>query len=422
MPRKNQVSIKSIALSFIVTASLLVLMAFAFSACQVVPSDTEQLPRLLALIQDPAHWGSPQEILIHPNGLAYVVLVTGGIAVLDGPELVTVIPRPALGQQMERMYSHLALHPDTEQVYWTDHEGYVHVISGTEVITSIPDVKHIPNAITIHPDSGLVYVANAKRRGWPEHQTLPSNVTVISGTQIVTDLIVGYVPSQLVVHPIDKRIYVAQNTGWSYRGQQVIGMLGIIEDMKVVTNTSLGIGQETDAIEDIAIHPNDGSLYLHWRHALLYWDRENPPIKVPIDYKWYGPGFMRDIAVDARHNLVYASRTGSTHSGVSVIHDRDVITEILIPGEPREMAVDETHGYVYVANYRRGEMSVIRGTEMITTLPTGGWGTWDIGVDEKWGYIYVSNADSHSIAVFGFDNSSVDAPALADFLQRRENQ
>ena len=47
-------------------------------------------------------------------------------------------------------------------------------------------------------------------------------------------------------------------------------------------------------------------------------------------------------------------------------------------------------------------MSIIRGTEVITTVGTEGWGPTFITLDEQRGYLYVSNSDSASVAVFGF--------------------
>ena len=57
-------------------------------------------------------------------------------------------------------------------------------------------------------------------------------------------------------------------------------------------------------------------------------------------------------------------------------------------------------------------MTVMRGTQVITTLDTIGAGPWDISVDEKRGYTYVSNADGHTITVFGFDQPIADKPTL----------
>lgn len=57
-----------------------------------------------------------------------------------------------------------------------------------------------------------------------------------------------------------------------------------------------------------------------------------------------------------------------------------------------------------------GAMSIIRGTEVLTTVSMQGRGPSYITVDEERGYIYVSNADSHSVAVFGF--AEADKPNL----------
>lgn len=59
-----------------------------------------------------------------------------------------------------------------------------------------------------------------------------------------------------------------------------------------------------------------------------------------------------------------------------------------------------------------GVLSIIRGTEVLTTVSTHGRGPSYITVDEERGYIYVSNADSHSVAVFGFEEEDKVSPSL----------
>ena len=80
------------------------------------------------------------------------------------------------------------------------------------------------------------------------------------------------------------------------------------------------------------------------------------------------------------------------------------------------MVYDATRDYIYVANRLSGSMSIIRGTEVITTVSTGGMGPTYITVDEKRGYIYVSNATSHSVAVFGYESASNEKSAWKRFL------
>ena len=95
------------------------------------------------------------------------------------------------------------------------------------------------------------------------------------------------------------------------------------------------------------------------------------------------------------------------------------------------IAIHPTSGLVYVTNYTNrpqpgvapgpGDVAVISGTEVITTVATGGLGPWQIAVDEPRGYIYVTNSNSASVAVFGFAEE-IGTPSLwqrfLPFIQR----
>ena len=118
-----------------------------------------------------------------------------------------------------------------------------------------------------------------------------------------------------------------------------------------------------------------------------------------------GAGFRvtRDLAVDSKTGWAYVTAWNDHPSQVAVVDKDKIIAAITVGEDPYAVAVDEMHDYVYVANRLSGSLSVIRGTEVITTLSTMGSGPSYITVDEARGYIYVSNADSHSVAVFGFD-------------------
>jgi DNA-binding beta-propeller fold protein YncE len=120
---------------------------------------------------------------------------------------------------------------------------------------------------------------------------------------------------------------------------------------------------------------------------------------------------LNHVAVDTRRNWAYVTSWDGPPSHVVVVQKDKVIAVLEVPGyDVRDVVYDATHDYIYVANRLAGNMSIIRGTEVITTLNTGGVGPTYITVDEKRGYIYVSNADTHSIAVFGYD-APPDGPA-----------
>lgn len=72
--------------------ALSVLLLLLLGACQAIAQETLPPPQRLAVIPT-GLW--PGQIVVNPGGYAYVLVnsVDGGeIAVLDGPNLVTVIP------------------------------------------------------------------------------------------------------------------------------------------------------------------------------------------------------------------------------------------------------------------------------------------------------------------------------------------
>lgn len=420
MPIHPRPKISSVLLVMGLTISLLILLLGSMTACQAVAQTPTPPPHRLALIKTPPYGIYPGDIVVAPNGLAYIILLTGQIAVLDGTHLVTVIPKP-LPDINNYGLSFLTVQPKTGLVYLTDEPGFVHIISGTRVITSIADIQWLPNAITANPYTGLVYVANAgnryNRQNPHPNPELPGTVDVISGTRVLTELLVGYAPQVLAAAPNSARVYVGQLAGHQSMGQVQIGPLGILEGANLITNTFLGPKQWDLAITDIAVNAQDGSLYWITGGSLWYWDGEHPVLRAPLQLlEKYGNGSLNHIVVDAKHNLAYASYWGAEGNIVAVVRKAQVLAEIPVGRDPRQIGVDTVRNYVYVTNRLAGTLSVIQGTEVITTLDTGGGGAAYIAVDERRGYVYVSNSDSHTIAVFGFDQPTAAPPFWQNFL------
>ena len=136
---------------------------------------------------------------------------------------------------------------------------------------------------------------------------------------------------------------------------------------------------------------------------LVYWNGTD--IRYLVLWQ-QGFRLTRDLAVDSRSGWAYVTAWNGHPSQVAVVDKDKIIAALTVGEDPYAVAIDETHDYVYVANRLSGSLSVIRGTEVITTMSTEGWGPSYITVDEARGYIYVSNADSHSVAVFGFSETA----------------
>jgi len=399
-------------------AGLSVLLLLLLGACQAIAQETFPPPQRLAVIPT-GLW--PGQIVVNPGGYAYVFVdsVDGGeIAVLDGPKLVTVIPWPEVTQNDPVKDAQMAIDPQTGELYVTEVSGYLHIIRGAQVITSISNIGYVPTGITIHPNNRLAYIATRPQHWQPGTQVKgSSSVTIISHTQIITKIDIGYIPRVIVSNPVDNRVYVGQVTGFPEAGQTLMGMVSIIEDTKVVTNTSFGPIIPAFEVLDLAVDTQNGDVYMIENlYPVLYWDRVHPPIRVKLDLSDYGNGGLNNLAVDPKHHLAYASYSGEHGGMVAAIRAGVVVAQILVGDDPHQIAVDTVRDFVYVTNYQAGTMTVIRGTEVITTLETGGFGGMHVAVDEPRGYVYVSNGNSDSITVFGFPEETVQPSLWQRFL------
>jgi YVTN family beta-propeller protein len=124
-----------------------------------------------------------------------------GAAQIRVPMVITTVQfLPGIG----RFPSAISVNPATGYAYVANFGSYdVTVISGTQVVTTLA-AGGDPSAMGVNPASGYVYVANASS----------NNVTVISGTQVVTTLAVGTIPWAVGVNPASGYVYVANYRGW----------------------------------------------------------------------------------------------------------------------------------------------------------------------------------------------------------------
>jgi len=384
------------------TLTLLVFLAWSLASCQA--SGQEALPRLLTVIEMPSGIGLTAQGVILPNGKAYILNQSGAIAVLDGPELTNIITE--LDKERNSM-TDLAVSVNGDYVYVTDlYANTLDIIKDTAVVSTISRIGPRPVRVVVHPKTGYVYVANVKKPGGM------GTVTVISGTTVITHIQVGYMPQTLVVNPVDDNVYVGQMRPSSDKRAK---MLAIIRGTKLVTQTNLGL-DIYGSITDIAVNPNTGEMYMIPNYGkLIYWN-DAQDVRM-IDMYRHGKYSLNNVAVDTKRNWAYATSWDGPPSHVAAVHKDKVIADIEVPGyDLRGIVYDATHDYIYVANRLSGSMSIIRGTEVITTMSTGGMGPTYITVDEERGYIYVSNADTHSVAVFGYESEPNEKSAWKRFL------
>lgn len=389
-------------------ASLLVILLLGLASCGT--SGQKALPRFLAVIEMPDKTGyGTYRGVVSLNGLAYIANSEGSIALFDGPEMTMLLPWPG-GPPLSGFPVGIDIDRERGLVYLTDlYANALHVISGTEVYATMEDVGVGPWQVRVHPDNGYVYVLNGNNNGT---QPLLGTVAVISGTSVITNIEVGFTPNwALAVNPVDGRVYVGHGSNSYNINMEERGILSVIEGTELITSTLLGSDPEyAGRIEHIEVNRKTGEMYMIQNNNLIvYWDGKDDLRRLDMGAGKY---LFTDIAIDTKRGWAYVSSWDGPPSHIVVVEKDKLIAEIEIPTSPptydiRAVVYDETHDYIYTANRLSASMSIIRDTDVITTMSTKGLGPWYITVDEKRGYIYVSNGDAHSVAVYGYESEPI---------------
>lgn len=376
------------------------------------------LPTRLAVIPLPNEAGA-YAIAARSGGYAYVLDdQTDSIGVLDGPTLVTLI-RLTAPDGSNRLPNDLAVHPDTGLLYVADILQGIYVISGTAIITTIrsPDLDRQFRSVTVHPKTGYVYAAGDVED--PTTGVSYGAVRVISGTTVLADITLGRGGIHAITpDPRNQRLYAG---GTLFADRPESWLLSAIEGTSLVMTSTVGYDltpmDSSVQIDGIIVNAQNNELIL-WESALVtYWDSVTGAVDRINIYKDYAP--ISGLGWDPTRQIVYLGIQDSPYA-LALRKGRDPQMLRIVAGS-RAFVYDATRDYIYSADYNGPSMSVIRGTQVLTTALTGGRGPWDIGLDEARGYIYVSNADSHSITVFGYP-AEAEPPAwwqrFLPFVQR----
>lgn len=390
---------RKVLIPILLTSLLFVILLLPLSGCLSLVAQSEA-PRLLTTIDMPLRTGhGPGTIAVNAVGYAYVAvngIEQSSIKVLNGPATVDTILWP---QDQGGTFVDILIHPATNWLYIKNRSlQQVNIVSGTEFIIQIPDLI-FPTDIELDPKSGLVYVSNwvHERKKQEDVYNIVSDIAVISGTTVITRILTQN-PQVIKHNPVTGHMLVGLDTS-GYTDPEP--MLWVLDGTEVVTKTNLA-SDLWGRVLDMAVNPNSGEVYLLDKGELVYWDGHDEVKRAYV-------GAASHVAVDPKRGWAYVTRIKKPNL---LIFDKDQkIAELFTSYDSRELVVDSKRDYVYVTN-REGLLSVIRGTEVITTMVTGGIGASYIGLDEERGYVYVSNGDSHSIAVFGFEEAAVAPSSL----------
>jgi len=336
----------------------------------------------------PPKHGLTAQGVIHPNGYAYILNNSGSIVVADGPNLIDLMTWPE--ESRGRLWG-ITVDPVNKYLYVIDQvQSVLHIITGTQVVSTINGIGAEPIALAIHPQSGDIYIASAFHE-----PNLPKSggVSVVSGTEVIDWLPINHIPYALTVNPVNGLVYVGHGAD-----EETLNSLTVISGTTVLTQTAFGSTVRISTVQ-IMVNPQTGAMYMIQGYGRIIYDNGQQISMINVGKDGHS---LNALAIDTRHNWLYATSWEEPTGQVLVLEEDKVIASIPVGRDPRDVVVDATHDYVYVVNRLSGSLSVIRGTEVITTVGTEGWGPTFITLDEQRGYIYVSNSDSASVAVFGF--------------------
>lgn len=399
-------------------ALLLLILLLSVSSCQSAQVNAQQQPpHLLGVVEmNPRGGALTAQGVVAPNGWFYVINQSGSVAVLDGIRFVKLItftvpatqPLNLAGEKPRPNPSAIAVQPLTGHIYVADHDlNAIHIISGTTVLTDIRNVGVAPILLAVQPKTGYVYVASAADARDARGFLHVGYLSVINGTEVITHLVIGGLPWSLFSNPVDARVYAGHSPVEFGTNKPSSGMLSIISGKQSITRVALYSDMQ-GMIPEINANKNTSEIYLIHNNTLIYWDGK--AVVKRLNFGERGYTIDRGLAVDTQRGLAYVC---IAQGHVFVVKQDQIIADLPVQHYPLVAVKDNTHDFVYVANYKQHSMSVIRGTEVITTLDTEGTGPWYITVDEKRGYIYVSNGDmGGSVSVFGFNEPVADKPSL----------
>jgi DNA-binding beta-propeller fold protein YncE len=268
---------------------------------------------------------APNQALIHPtSGLLYLALpAERSVLVLSGTTTLAAVSLAGPPVQM-------AVRPGGGSVHVVDDAGVLTIISGTEALAALPLSVYGLAGVAVHPGSGLAYVTDP----WA------GRVHVVSGTTVLTDVVVGSYPQAVAVEPGSGIVYV-----------EVGGdSLWLISGTQVVTTVNLP-GSWT--VEGLYAAPAGGTLYVHERQSLPYQCdqvevyRGTAPVAA-----WTLPEGARYSAFALHPSLSYAYAGHAVYGSLLSVGAGARLVETLPVGEGswvRAVAVVPGTGRVYAA-------------------------------------------------------------------------
>jgi len=273
----------------------------------------------------------------------------------------------------------LGYDPSNGYVYSGSFNGSVSVISGTNVIGSIPssDIGYTAQSFTYNPSNQKEYVAGG------------NGVSVISGLSAVANVTnAGSTSQTLIYDPSDGYVYVAN-----------LGSIAILTS-------------DNGLKGNLSVNPRPGGFafdnFDNYTYA-SYVIQDNTGIETGTEvYVLSGANLAGNVTLeggmggfvapvyDACHDYVYLANTSA--GSVSVIWGATVVGQVPVGQGPASLAYDPANNYVYIANYNAGTVSVVSGTTPMGTVTVGS-SPVAVAYNPYDGNIYVANENSATVSV-----------------------
>jgi YVTN family beta-propeller protein len=360
-------------LSNLIPILLIFRLFFPLVACQ----PQVRVPEVMATVDIEPY--EPTDVAVNSKtGEIYILSAATHVAVLKGTEQIASLPTGG------RRSINLAVDEERGWVYVVNQYTHdVTVIRNNEVITNVKPVGLQPQNVALSQD-GLAYVASGYEDS-PDGPIVAGNVTVISGTQVMGSIPLGHeIPTKVLLEPISGDIYIGGVGGKVIvlRGMEEVARFDIDSPIKALDVNprtgevyalnhrtkpaqqlhlfkdaqlikSLEVQGEGGLISNMRVHPVTGDVYVvdPVRQEVVV-VRENEVIaRIPA-----GLGAEKMVIDPVTGNVYVANYFGDD---VTVIHGTKVIATIDVGWYPFGIGVNPANGWVYVSNTNDGTVTVL---------------------------------------------------------------
>ncbi len=260
--------------------------------------------------------------------------------------------------------------------------GTLTIVAGTSLIQSIP-LGQLATTVGVDPGQGWVYVSV------PDPYALyAGNIAIIRNGTFFTRVVAGGIPGPIAVDARHHRAYIGVQTAVPYSDR-----LAIFQQERLLSAVSVPPG-----LVAVAVDPERGRAYVLSRAgpslSVINGTTNSAIVTLPE------LGIPRDLAVDQTSGQIYvvgqpaddAAGTVVILEGIRVIH------RLAVGADPQRIEVDAVRGRVYITNAGDHTVTVISGTTMLETVRVGRRPV-AIGVDPLHDRVYVANAGDGTTTV-----------------------